>query len=182
MSNVYIPIDLSYKLVFDDEFNGSSVDTSKWVIDTGPANNNITASASNVSVSGGNLILNFASATSGAEVQTPESGFGVPVGAYVEARVYFPGNGSQIYNWDAWWLSGPYWPAAGEHDIAEVLNGQLTTNYHSPSGAHNNGAVPGYWGDSFHVFGLTAQCRLIFIGTEILLHHIPLTITAPPNN
>ena len=77
-----------------------------------------------------------------------------PVGSYSEARVYFPGNGTSLYNWPAWWTSGPNWPAAGEHDIAEVLGGKLTVNYHSPSGAHNQGAVTGNWGNAFHVYGV----------------------------
>ncbi len=27
-------------------------------------------------------------------------------------------------------------------------------NYHSPSGAHNQGAPPGLWGNAFHVYGI----------------------------
>ena len=155
MANVYTPIDSSYKLVFDDEFNGTSVNTSKWVVDNGTHMNNVTTSPSNVMEANGDLTLTLASATSGAEVQTPDNtGFTVAVGDYVEARVYFSGNGSQLYNWPAWWISGPNWPAAGENDIAEVLGGNLTVNYHSPSGSHNQGTVPGYWGDNFHVYGL----------------------------
>jgi hypothetical protein len=107
-----------------------------------------------VSVSGGDLILSLASASSGAMVQTPNNGFSVPVGSYVEARVYFSGNGSELYNWPAFWLSGPNWPNAGEHDIGEVWDGKLTMAYHSPSGAHSEGAPSGYWGDGFHEFGI----------------------------
>ena len=66
----------------------------------------------------------------------------------------FSGNGSQLYDWPAWWISGPNWPASGENDIAEVLGGALTVNYHSPSGSHNQGAPAGYWGGGFHVYGL----------------------------
>ncbi len=27
-------------------------------------------------------------------------------------------------------------------------------NYHSPSGAHNQGVVPGVWSDDFHLYGI----------------------------
>ena len=30
-------------------------------------------------------------------------------------------NSQTIYNWPAWWVSGPSWPAAGENDIADGL-------------------------------------------------------------
>src|SRR5207247_9024587 len=38
--------------------------------------------------------------------------------------------------------------------ISEVLSGQMSVNYHSSSGAHNQGAVPGVWCGGYHVFGL----------------------------
>ena len=75
------------------------------------------------------------------------------VGDYAEAEIDFAGSGTTIDNWPAWWASGPNWPAAGENDIAEGL-GTLTVNYHSPSGAHNQGTVPGTWAGSFHTYGI----------------------------
>jgi hypothetical protein len=102
--------------------------------------------------------LTPASATSGAYVSSSHDdgagvGYKFPVGAYAEARVFFPGDGRTVYNWPGWWISGPDWPAAGEHDIAEGL-GSLTVNYHSPSGAHNQGSVPGTWSNAFHTYGV----------------------------
>jgi hypothetical protein len=75
------------------------------------------------------------------------------VGEYAEARIEFAGSGTSIDNWPAWWVTGPNWPAAGENDIAEGL-GTLTVNYHSPSGAHNMGTVPGVWSGGFHTYGI----------------------------
>jgi hypothetical protein len=148
-----------WTLAFDDEFNGTALDTSKWAphwFVEGGNQNNVGTYASNVSVANGNLMLRLASATSGASVNTESnSGYAVRVGGYAEARVYFPGSSTEpIYNFPAWWISGNPWPAGGEHDIAEGLGGDLTVNYHSPSGSHNQGAVPGTWDNAFHTYGV----------------------------
>jgi beta-glucanase (GH16 family) len=156
-----LPVAGSWQQVFADEFNGSSLDRSRWSDLDGWSMNNVTTRGSNVSVSGGNLVLTLSDANNGAEVDSSPAdgaganGFMLQTGDYVEARINFPGDSSgRLYNWPAWWASGPNWPAAGEHDIAEVLGGELTVNYHSPSGAHNQGAVSGSWANSFHVYGL----------------------------
>ncbi len=129
--------------------------------------NHVTAHASNVQVTGGELLLTLASSRSGAllssnpqEVRGPGSGYDLPVGGFTEARVYFPGRGSTIYNWPAWWVSGPRWPAGGESDIAEGL-GPLTVNYHSRSGAHNQGTVPGIWSNAYHLYGMHRKAHSV---------------------
>ena len=151
-----------WSMVFDDEFNGTGLDTTKWSPNwyrDGGVQNDVPTYASNVQVTGGNLVLTLAGTDSGASVNTnPDSvqngpGFSLGVGNYVEARISFPGDGTDIYNWPAWWASGPNWPSSGEHDIAEGLD-QLTVNYHSPSGAHNQGVIPGVWSNQFHTYGL----------------------------
>jgi hypothetical protein len=154
-----------WALSFDDEFSGSSLDRSKWSPDwygDGGVQNDVPTHASNVAVSGGNLLLTLASSNSGASVNTdpsdvPGGGFTLPVGGFAEARIDFPGNGTTIDNWPAWWTAGtdagPVWPAGGETDIAEGLD-TLTVNYHGTQGAQNQGAVPGVWANAFHVYGL----------------------------
>ena len=151
----------TWGLAFQDEFNGTSLDQTKWVALNNWRMNNVTAYSSNVAIANGNLILTLASSTSGAFVSSASwdgagaNSYSFPVGDYIEARVYFPGSANEsIYNWPAWWTSGPNWPAAGEHDVAEGLGGELTVNYHSPSGAHNQGTVSGPWGNGFHTYGL----------------------------
>lgn len=149
----------SWVLTFQDEFEGNSIDSSKWDA-TWPGNggqmNNVYIDPSNTIVSNSVATLWLSSTTSGGLIHTSTTTdrYQLPVGSYVEARVYFPGEDSTLYNWPAWWVSGPNWPAAGEHDIAEVLSGELTVNYHSSSGAHNQGSVPGNWANAFHVYGL----------------------------
>ena len=142
-----------WRLVFDDEFNGNALNQDTWDARDGwPGQNNVTAHLSNVSVGGGDLVMQLASADSGAEIATNE--FGLAVGEYAEARIKFAGDGSRIDNWPAWWTSGPNWPADGENDIAEGVGGSLTINYHSPAGALNTGTVRGAWANRFHTYGI----------------------------
>jgi hypothetical protein len=142
----------NWKLAFDDEFNGTSLNTGVWTTHDGWTNqNNVTDEASNVSVAGGYAALKLASSGSGAAIATISAG--LSVGEVAEARIEFAGAGTTIYNWPAFWASGANWPAAGENDIAEGL-GTLTVNYHSPSGTHNQGTVPGDWAGSFHTYAI----------------------------
>jgi Glycosyl hydrolases family 16 len=157
----------SWTLAFDDEFNESSLNTDVWTTMQGGGWGSTTCETANVSVTGGNLVLLLASASSGGCVctgsscapafggsfSTGQGSYNLPVGGYTEARVNFAGSGMSIDNWPAWWTSGPGWPAGGENDIAEGL-GQLTITYHSPSGSHPQGSPTGNWASSFHVYGL----------------------------
>jgi hypothetical protein len=151
----------TWHLAFDSEFNGTSLDpgwTNSWF--SGGAMNNVATQASNVSEGNGVLTLTLSSSGQGALVHTTQAAgdWSLPVGGVVEARIKFPGNGSEIDNWDAFWANDTSnYPAGGENDIAEndgAGPGQLAVNYHSPSGAHNQGAVPGYWGGAFHTYTL----------------------------
>jgi hypothetical protein len=160
----------TWTLAFDDEFDGTSLDTTKWTTMDGGGWGSTTCRTANVAVTGGNLVLTLASQSSGGCVCTGSScapafggyfpggsaAYDLPVGGYTEARVQFAGSGMTIDNWPAWWTSGPSWPAGGEHDIAEGL-GPLTVTYHSPSGSHPGGVPQGNWADGFHVYGLLRQ-------------------------
>ena len=182
VSGAVLPVGPSgaWTLVFEDDFNGTSLNTSNWTALEGASINNVTTHASNVSVSGGNLILTLASSSSGAAVNSNPandsygSGSNGPVlavGDCVEARVSFPGSGSNIYNWPAWWASGDNWPTNGELDIAEGL-GQLTTNYHGNS-SQNGPAPSGTWSNSFHVYTAVRGSSTISVywdGTLVWTH------------
>lgn len=141
-----------WKLVFDSEFNGTQLNRTVWNPHDGwSGQNNVTDHLVNVDVKNGHVILSLASPSSGAAIATNH--FRMRVGEYAEARIKFAGDGRTIYNWPAWWASGPNWPAGGENDIAEGF-GSLTVNYHSPSVTRLLGPVPGDWAGRFHTYGL----------------------------
>lgn len=134
----------SYTMVFDDEFTGSSLNTTNWTAGwqgtsgiTGPINSAETAvySSSNISVGSSLLNLELTNVSShagypytGACVTTDPSilgagkGFQATYGAF-EARIWLPASGGAVANWPAWWTDGQSWPADGELDIMEGLNG-----------------------------------------------------------
>ena len=152
----------TWNLAFDDEFNGSSLDTTKWSTSwfNGGTMNNTATSPANVAVSGGNLILTLSSASVGALVSTNPGG-GASTGfqftyGYTEARILFSGSGSSCTDWPAFWTDGQSWPQNGEIDIAEGL-GTLTSNYHSSSSASNSNNVPGSWCGTWHTYGVDRE-------------------------
>jgi hypothetical protein len=158
------PLGRTWSLKFDGEFTGTSLDTSRWVALNGWHDNNVTSTPNDCSVSGGHLVLSLPGDGTGCQVSSaPRDGAGsngyvLPVGGYVEFHAYLPGAGSGptdsgCYNWPTLWTPGPNWPAAGETDVAEVLGGSVTVNYHSPSGAHNAGSPSGLWCNSWHTYG-----------------------------
>jgi chitodextrinase len=163
----------SWNLSFDDEFNGSSLDTSKWAPcwfpDSYPATSDSCASSNNVTTykslqSEGNGVetLTLTDSSRGALIATNPHGGANPGFQFqygvVEARVWFPGNGTRCVDWPTWWTDGQSWPTNGENDIAETdSSGTLNVNYHSGSGTHNQGAVPGYWCDGYHVYTLDRE-------------------------
>lgn len=151
---------------FSDDFNGTTLDTSKWASSWfgGGTMNKVKTDPANVSVGGGNLSLKLSDAGTGSLVSSnpkdaATTGYEFRTG-YTEARISFPGNGTVLHNWPAWWTTGQSWPATGENDIAEVLKGKLTSNYHSGSGTHNQGTIAGNWGNEYHTYGLWRKGNL----------------------
>ena len=145
----------TFTLIFEDQFTGTSLNTANWTALQGASINNVSTSASAVSVSGGYLHVGY----TGAVNSNPASGYAGPSsgpvipsnGTCCEASINFP-NGS---NWSAWWCDASSWPAGGEEDIAEILGGNLTAlNYHSPSGANNGPTPSGNWYGAFHTYTL----------------------------
>jgi len=130
----------------------------------------------NISVSGGYAHLRAAGPNNGALMMSNPStvspGFASGPGLAIEARILFPGSGSSIYNWPAFWTDGQNWPNDGEIDIAEGL-GPMTANYHQGPGTDrpsNSGQIPGDWGGSFHIYSVYREANRIawyFDGVQV---------------
>jgi len=132
----------TWNLAFQDEFSGTSLDTTKWNPQDGRTNNNVISEADDITVSGGNAHVFLSQ--SGTQVYggfAETRTFNVMPGTAVEARVYMPGAcaagatscSEDIYDWPGlvWTSARVDWSEDGEYDIAEGLGGSLTINYHS---------------------------------------------------
>jgi hypothetical protein len=162
----------SWTLVFEDDFPGTSLNTSNWTALQGASINNVTTAASNVTVAGGYCVLQASSSSSGATINSnpANNGYGsgangptLAVGDCCEASISFPGpSGDSAYDWPAWWASGANWPANGEEDIFESFNGTPSAlNYHYSGGANNGPNPSGSWCGSFHTYTLVRGATLL---------------------
>lgn len=154
----------NWNLVFEDNFDGSAVDTTKWNATTslfGNSMNGVTTIPGNAVVSGGVLTLTLSNSSTGAMLVTDPDyanpGFKFAEGV-TEARCLFPDNGTANYNWSAWWTTAGWdlYPTSGENDIAENLGGWVTCtyNYHSPTLGDRADTIYGHFYQGWHVYTL----------------------------
>ncbi len=165
------PTTTSY--LFDDEFNGSSLDLSKWQPNwLGASNSSITKPINSAELScydpaqvsepgDGYLHLRAEqrsctatngttySYASGMVESLPHFTFTY---GHLEARIYFPSSGSSTANWPAFWADGTgTWPTTGENDVVEGLNGHDCYHFHSTLGGPGGCATLSSNG-GWHVF------------------------------
>src|SRR3979409_819983 len=186
-----------YVLTWGDEFNGtngSSPDSSKWVMETGGngwGNNELesyTNRTQNAHVQDGNLVI-----TANKETFTGSDGI---TRQYTSARLKTQGLFDQKYGrfearikipqgqgmWPAFWMLGNNigpagWPACGEIDIMENIGKEpdkVHGSMHGPGYSGNHGLTgtftlpTGKFAGGFHVFAVeweTAAVRLCLDGT-----------------
>lgn len=150
----------NWSLIFDDEFNGTSL--SPYWASTDNGRNGVDTPSSNAVVSGGLLNLSLTSSSVGAAVTTrpwnspapPNGGFTALPGDVTEMRAKFPTNSAgQCVGWGAVWMWGDAWPGNGEIDIAEDRYGSLWTSALDSSGSWRyTTQVPGSWCGAWHTY------------------------------
>jgi beta-glucanase (GH16 family) len=156
----------SWSLRFNDEFNGSTLDLSKWRpnwlagTDTAltPPINSLESGCydpAQVSVGGGNLTLAAVAVTPGSRpgcvvrgganasyasgIITSRHDYTFTYG-YIESRIWLPPGNGLGQNWAAFWADGTgTWPTTGEIDVMEVLSNHIPCwhfHYQDSSGNH----------------------------------------------
>jgi beta-glucanase (GH16 family) len=152
----------TWKLRFADEFDGSSLDLTKWRPNwfgssatsvTRPINDYEDAcyDPAQVKVSGGMLHLSAVKLSSPKPGCTTKDGraasyaSGMVMGddrynfthGYIEARINLPGRNGVPENWAAFWANGETWPRTGEIDVMETLGGEPRWHFHYESGGQH---------------------------------------------
>jgi len=183
-NNVYIPppVDTTkttdtttYTLLWSDEFNGTSVDQTKWNFETGNLgvnNEQEYYQAANATVANGYLSITAQNQAQGGQPFTSArmntaNKFNVTYGK-IEARIKLP-MGAGL--WPAFWMlgadinSGVNWPSCGEIDIMEHVNADslIYGTMHWSSGGQavqyglNLSSSPSEW----HVYSVTWDTNAI---------------------
>lgn len=147
-----------WTLKFADEFDGNSLDLSKWrpnwlassdTARTQPVNDlehacydpaqvrvaggTLRMTAERVSPRAGCVLRNGSTASYATGLIQSNEHYRFTYG-YVEARMLLPGSGNRPENWPAFWTNGQNWPRDGEIDVMEVLGGEPRWHYHWSGG------------------------------------------------
>jgi len=176
-----------WTLKFDDEFNGTSLDTAKWSTGWGggsgitpPVNSSEDDCYDPAQVAEGGGALSLAlirksescgiSAQYAAGLISTDGKFNFTYG-FIQARVWLPGapgNPDYVANWPGVWTDGQNWPEDGEIDIAEGINGHVCAFFHngatvnqalSPGGG--NGCPSGIYTGGWHTFAANWEPGII---------------------
>ncbi len=180
-----------YKLVWSDEFNGTTLDQSIWSYEIGNGGNGwgnseleyYTSRIQNCSVANGVLTITAQKESydgfnyTSARIKTQDK-FSFQYGK-IEARMKLPyGKGM----WPAFWMLGEDisipsvgWPACGENDIMEMIGGigsplsdatvygtlHWSQNGNNASSGNHYSLSSGKFADDFHLFGVIWTAQTI---------------------
>jgi len=150
-------VDLPFKLVWADEFEGAALDLTKWNYETGGGgwgNNekqNYTNRTDNVRLESGSLVIEAKKETYGTNGYTSarintRNKVNYAYGK-IEARISLPaGKGT----WPAFWMLGSNfstsgWPTCGEVDIMEHIGSDPTMISHAAHTYEKNGSRGNNW-------------------------------------
>jgi beta-glucanase (GH16 family) len=152
----------AWNLIFNDEFDGTTLDLSKWKPNwfgandtsiTNPPNTNeyTCYNPANVSLVDGSLKLSITPNTDpnchrrDGSVAPYQSGlvssnqhFQFTYG-YFEARIWSPAGVDHKSVWPSFWTDGQHWPQDGEIDVLEAYGTDQSVSYHY----HYSGGGPG---------------------------------------
>ena len=180
--SIYAGVPDGYRLVWSDEFEGNSIDTSKWGYDLGGwgwGNNELeyyTNRRENAYVE--NSLLHIRAIKENYDGKEYTSARLLTKGkfdfqyGYVEARIKLP-RGDGI--WPAFWMLGNNidavnWPTCGEIDILEAINveNKVYSTCHWDSNGHAQyGKESGYFDiTQFHVYHLYWDKEYIRAGVD----------------
>jgi hypothetical protein len=194
----------TWNLIFDEQFRGSTLDTTKWSTGwygsgiTGPVNADIEDAyydPARVTVSGSNLNMNLidspqtvngVSRRYGASLINSNGKFEFTFGAF-EARIYLPAgtttdvNGFPLpANWPAFWAAGqPVWPTNGEIDVMEGFASSVGAHF-IYSGGNPGITVPGNW-TGWHTYAAEWEPdKITYYYDGVNVGQITTGITAAP--
>ncbi len=181
-----------WQVVWEDQFDGPTLDSTKWVRETGGGGwgnaelEYYTDRGSNARVEGGHLIIQALQESFGNREYTSARLKTQNLGAWrygrVEARIQIP-RGQGL--WPAFWMLGEDigqvgWPECGEIDIMENIGREPAVVHgtvHGPgySGANGKGApyqlTTGTFADSFHVYAIEWEPQAIRWYVDGYLYH-----------
>ena len=149
--------DLPYQLVWSEEFDGTTLDLTKWNFETGGGGwgnqekQYYTSRADNVRFENGNLVIEAKKETyqtneyTSARINTRDKA--AFTYGKIEARISLPAGAG---TWAAFWTLGSNigvarWPLCGEIDIMEHIGSQPTMISHATHTSEKNGSRGNNW-------------------------------------
>ncbi len=188
-----------WNIVWSDEFNGTSVDTTKWTFETGNGGSNpgwgnaeleyYTSRTNNAYVHNGLLhivaqqeSMNGFSFTS-ARMKT-QGLYNTPVNGHIEWRAAMPAG---VGMWPGLWMMGSDfptagWPDCGEIDVAETKGTALTQVHGSLHSGSDETGIYTFSGNSitnFHTYMVDCESNAISFSVDGQVYETQTSWTSP---